>query len=191
MAIQKLIKDKIAAKEAREVAKPPKYARKNQGEKYSLSLAGEFYVAAELHRHGIHASVSYGTAKNADVYAFAPSTNRYVKVEVKSASAGSLNWPTGKNSIYDELISPDTFWVFVLVPLPDDAIAPEFFVYSSEELVRALQASANAYNEGYKARHGRNFDQNKGVHGLQVARAREMGGKNAWAKIKARLSELG
>jgi len=34
-----------------------------QAQKYHLSLAGEFYVAAELQRRGISAAVTYGNAK--------------------------------------------------------------------------------------------------------------------------------
>ena len=44
-----------------------------QAQKYHLSLAGEFYVAAELQRRGISAAVTYGNAKNADVVAFSMS----------------------------------------------------------------------------------------------------------------------
>ena len=164
--------------------------KKSQGEKYSLSLAGEFYVAAELQRHGIHASVSYGTAKNADVLAFAPTTNRYVKVEVKSTWSGAPNWLTVRSSIKDDAISPDTFWVLVIVPRPDEEKLPEFFVFSSEEIVQTLQQRDRDYNEGYKQRNeGKDFDPNKGVPSFLVAKARSLGAKGAWSKIRARLLE--
>ena len=54
-----------------------------QAEKYHLSLAGEFYVAAELQRRGISAAVTYSNAKKADVVAFS-SGSYAVAIEVKS-----------------------------------------------------------------------------------------------------------
>ena len=45
---------------------------KSQQRKYNLSLAGDFFVAAELQRRGVMASVTYGNAKKADVVAFSP-----------------------------------------------------------------------------------------------------------------------
>ena len=55
-----------------------------QAAKYHLSLAGEYYVAAELQRRGIHASVTYGNAKQTDVVAFCEASTRAVVIEVKA-----------------------------------------------------------------------------------------------------------
>lgn len=57
-----------------------------QAQKYHSSLAGEFFVAAELQRQGIAAAVTYGNAKNADVVAFSISGDKAVVIEVKSTS---------------------------------------------------------------------------------------------------------
>jgi hypothetical protein len=61
-----------------------------QLQKYHLSLAGEFFVAAELQRRGISAAVTYGYAKSADVVAFSMSGEKAVVIEVKSTS--QLKW---------------------------------------------------------------------------------------------------
>jgi hypothetical protein len=56
----------------------------NQPEKYHLAMAGEYFVAAQLQRLGVSASVTYGNAKRADVVAFSESSDRVVEVEVKT-----------------------------------------------------------------------------------------------------------
>ena len=60
--------------------------RGSQQQKYSLNLAGEFYVAAELNRRGIFASVTYGAAKNADVLAFDQQSHQTAVIEVKTTA---------------------------------------------------------------------------------------------------------
>jgi hypothetical protein len=47
-----------------------RFLMSKQAQKYHLSLAGEFFVAAELQRRGVAAAVTYDNAKNADVVAF-------------------------------------------------------------------------------------------------------------------------
>ena len=44
-----------------------------QERKSFLNLAGEFAVASELNRRGVHAAVTYGTSKRADIFAMADS----------------------------------------------------------------------------------------------------------------------
>lgn len=41
-----------------------------QAVKYHLAMAGEYFVAAQLHRLGVSAAVTFGNAKTADVVAF-------------------------------------------------------------------------------------------------------------------------
>lgn len=60
---------------------------KRQEEKYHLSMAGEFFVAAQLQRLGVSASVTYGNAKSADVVAFAKDKDIAVIIEVKSSGS--------------------------------------------------------------------------------------------------------
>lgn len=57
-----------------------------QKQKYNLAMAGEYYVAAELHRRGIPASITYGNAKKADVVATSEDGEAAVVIEVKSTS---------------------------------------------------------------------------------------------------------
>jgi hypothetical protein len=62
-------------------------------EKSFLNLAGEFAVASELNRRGVHASVTYGTSKRADVFAIGDSRDSVVRIEVKCS--GQQKWLIG------------------------------------------------------------------------------------------------
>jgi hypothetical protein len=74
---------KLGEQQAKKLASEPRV--NGQAEKDSVHLAGEYYVAAELHRRGIHATITYGNAKAADILAFSLEGNRLARVEVKSS----------------------------------------------------------------------------------------------------------
>jgi hypothetical protein len=48
------------------------------------SLAGEFFVAAELLKHGLQTSVTFGNAKAIDLLAYNPDTGRQFTIQVKA-----------------------------------------------------------------------------------------------------------
>jgi hypothetical protein len=127
-----------------------------QSQKYSLAMAGEFFVAAQLQRLGASASVTYGNAKRADVVAISKATNQAVIVEVKTSSAGS--WPIGSRV---PLPSPQ-LWVFVHLSLTNTA-APEYYVIDQTELHRLLAPSEQAYFAQYQAKHGVAYGDKPGV----------------------------
>lgn len=105
--------------------------------KYHLNLAGEYRVAAELLKRGLHATITYGNAKGADIYAIGEN-RRTAVVEVKSSS--SSRFITKFFQTYaDELKAHPDFWV--LYSLIGDA--EQFFVLSHEEMTTA-QSKRNA-----------------------------------------------
>ena len=125
--------------------------RSSQQQKYALNLAGEFYVAAELNRRGIFASVTYGAAKNADVLAFDQQSRKTAVIEVKTTASPNRKWITGQHSIDESSISSQLFWVLVLVPVPEDANgSPRFFVFTSQELVEKVSENHAAYRARYQ-----------------------------------------
>lgn len=146
--------------------------RTKQELKYHLSLAGEFYVAAELQRRGLHASVVYGNAKSTDVVAFFEASSRAAVVEVKSTAQS--DWVVG-----DTVPAPsDKPWVFVRVPT-DVQTPPRFFVMTQRELHDILTPGDLAYRERFKAKHGVEFK--KGVVTLTLKEAEPHA--NQWEKI--------
>jgi hypothetical protein len=78
---------------------------------YHRSIAGEFYVAAELQRREIHAAVTYGNAKATDIIAFSRDRDRSVVVEVKSTD--TKEWVVGSGEMPPASPKP---WVFVRIP---------------------------------------------------------------------------
>jgi hypothetical protein len=79
-----------------------------QDEKYFLNMAGEFLVAGELFRQHLHASVTYGNAKGADVVAWIRRSSPII-IEVKTT--GNDCWVVGNRAPEPS----DDIWI--LVPL--------------------------------------------------------------------------
>ncbi len=158
--------------------------RGSQQQKYALNLAGEFYVAAELNRRGIFASVTYGAAKNADVLAFDQQSRKTAVIEVKTTAGVNRKWITGQHSIDKNSINSQLFWVLVLVPGIEDAdTSPRFFVFTSKELVEKVSESHAAYRARYQETHGTQFQDSGGVYSLAISEAESMQVEGQWAKI--------
>jgi hypothetical protein len=127
-----------------------------QTEKYHKAMAGEYLVAAQLHRNRLMASVTYGNAKRADVVVFSSDSSNAVVVEVKSSSKG--RWPVGNR------VPPasDKPWVFV--HLPDNPLeSPEFFVMTQADINRILGPLEKKYLEGYFNKHNEPYGDKPGV----------------------------
>jgi len=150
-----------------------------QSRKHSLGLAGEFFVAAELLRRGVLASVTYGNAKKADVVALSPSGRNAVVIEVKTTSSDS--WIVG-NSVPP---AGDGLWVFVYLP-PSEADSPKYFVLTSTEVHEIVGADFKAYRERFRAKNNREFA-GAAVQTLSRTKAQPHEGK--WEKVLSRASE--
>ena len=158
--------------------------RGSQQQKYALNLAGEFYVAAELNRRGIFASVTYGAAKNADVLAFNQQSRKTAVIEVKTTASANKKWITGQHSIDKSSINSQLFWVLVLVPGIEDADAsPRFFVFTSKELVGKVSESHAAYRAKYQEKHGTQFQDSGGIYSLSITEAEAMQAEGQWSKL--------
>lgn len=133
-----------------------------QAERYRLAMTGEFFVAAQLQRLGISATVTYGNAKRADVVAVNRETGRAVTIEVKSTNKS--RWPVG-NRVPLPSQQP---WVFVHVP-DDTAQAPQFFILLQNELHEILAPVEAEYWARYQAKHGRAYgDKTPGVAAAEL-----------------------
>jgi hypothetical protein len=144
-----------------------------QAAKYHLSLAGEYYVAAELQRRGIHASVTYGNAKQTDVVAFSDESTRAVVIEVKST--GQPDWIVG-NKTPEPSVKP---WVFVHIPLDANA-SPEFYVLTQSQIHELLAPSDAEYYRRYRERHGR---ESTGIGVVTLSRKQAAPFKGCWQTI--------
>jgi hypothetical protein len=150
-----------------------------QAQKYHLSIAGEFYVAAELQRRGISAAVTYGNAKSADVVAFSISGEKTVVIEVKSTS--QARWVVG-GKVPPPSSKP---WVFVHIPA-DAASAPRYYIALQSELHDILAPIGVEYRRKFREKHGVEYGDRPGVENLSLIQAQAFEG--AWEKILRQLS---
>ncbi len=58
--------------------------KKQRADGQLTSLAGEFFVAAELVKRGLQTSVTFGNAKAIDLLTYNPNTRQNFTVQVKS-----------------------------------------------------------------------------------------------------------
>ena len=152
-----------------------------QEEKFAVGMAGEHFVAAELLRREVLASVTMGNAKKADVIARNLESSKIQVVEVKSSSR--KQWVVGKIPE-----SNDTrIWVFVNIPKEPES-SPTYYVCTAKELYEILIIKDREYNEKYKERHNGASFNGRGVIRLELKEAEGNGFKNQWNKILERLS---
>lgn len=144
----------------------------SQKEKYSVGMAGEHFVVAELLRQGVSASVTLGNAKRADIVALNNDATKVVVVEVKSSP--KKEWVVG-NVVPQATDQP---WVFVHIPA--DGTSPRYFVLTARELNAILSPGDTKYREEFFERHGKPFT-GKGVVKLKLAQAEKY--ENKWSSI--------
>ena len=149
-----------------------------QAEKYSLAIAGEFFVAAQLQRMGARASVTYGNAKRADVVVVGQTSGKSVTIEVKSSGTG--RWPIG-----NRVPAPSNqLWVFVHVP-KTHVQPPQYYVVTQQQLNRLLAPIERAYLARFKAKHGVAYGNRPGV--ATANRTVLAPFQDAWSTILRRL----
>jgi hypothetical protein len=145
-----------------------------QAGEYHLNIAGEFFVAAQLQRLRIPASVTYGNAKKADVVAFSEDGAKAVTIEVKSTS--QPKWIIG-SYIPTQGNNP---WVLVYIP-PDAASSPAYYIMTQNEIREIVLPVSQAYNAKYKEKHGVEYGNKPGV--VSLAQKDAEAHKDAWHKI--------
>lgn len=106
-----------------------------QDRKLHLGLAGEYFVAAELQRRGITASITFGNDKKADVIAFSLSSQKALSVEVKTTMEDK--WVLGGYVPSDAPERRDKLWVFVRIP-KDLETGPDYYVLTEKDQLTPL-----------------------------------------------------
>lgn len=128
----------------------PLYGERVGISKNNLALAGEYRVASELLRRGLHASVTFGNAKAADVFAIG-SNRRAAQIEVKtSQTPGRVVTGFFQKNWDDPRDRPD-FWVLCTFSERRGAASESFYVLTHEEM-KAAQAERNWPGESLTAK---------------------------------------
>jgi len=149
-----------------------------QERKNLIGVAGEFLVAGELLRRGVHCSVTYGNAKKVDVVAFSQTTGRFIVLEVKTTSR--REWIIGSNVPEPS----DKLWAFVFLP-PEESQPPQFFILSALEINAFLGPQHEKYLQNFRIRNGREFV-GPGVQNVTLKQAEP--GRGQWQKVLDKLS---
>jgi hypothetical protein len=89
-------------------------------------LAGELFVAAELLKRGLQASVTFGNAKAIDLFACHPETDRTFSIEVKTLRKKNYFL------LSHTAVKPERIYVFVLLNGIDEAV--EYFIVPGKRL---------------------------------------------------------
>jgi hypothetical protein len=87
-------------------------------------LAGELFVAAELLKRGLQTSITFGNAKQIDLFAHNPDTGQNFTIQVKTLRA--------KNYFPIRFIHPDQIYVFVVLNRPSQAV--QYYIVSGQRL---------------------------------------------------------
>lgn len=96
-----------------------------QEEKFAVGMAGEHFVAAELLRREVLASVTMGNAKKADVIARNIESSKIEIIEIKLSSR--KQWVVGKITESND----SRIWFFVDIPKePENPLA--YYVYTAK-----------------------------------------------------------
>lgn len=89
-------------------------------------LAGEFFVAAELLKRDILASITFGSAKAIDILAYNPRTRRTISVQVKSTRQMNV-FPIDHSRV-------EAVHMYVFVVLNPPGTSPRYFVVPGQIL---------------------------------------------------------
>ncbi|HUW77499.1 MAG TPA: hypothetical protein VMV52_01965 [Candidatus Nanopelagicaceae bacterium] len=141
-------------------------------------MAGEYFVAGQLQRLGLLASVTYGNAKRADVIAFTESSDWAVVVEVKTTRKPQWTF-SGRISTRSQ--KP---WVFVHLPEKSEE-PPRFFVLTQSELHTILAPLDDEYCRKYKEKNGEEYGDRPWM--VNVSLKLLTGHENKWGAITKQL----
>jgi hypothetical protein len=98
----------------------PPLPKRSAIERQITGLAGEFFVAAELLKHGLQTSVTFGNAKAIDLVAINSRTGKTCTVQVKALR--EINY----FPIISSGINPQHTYIFVLLNKPSEAV--QYFI---------------------------------------------------------------
>jgi hypothetical protein len=88
-------------------------------------LSGEFFVAAELLKRGLQASITLGNAKHVDLFAQNPKTGQRFAIQVKSLREEGY-FPV-------RAVQPNQIYVFVVLNEP--GVAVQYFIVQGNRLL--------------------------------------------------------
>jgi len=111
-------------------------------------VAGEYFVAAELSRRGIIASISMRNTRGIDILATNENASRSVTIQCKTNQRGVRSWILNEKA---ETFAPKNHY-YVFVSLADNLVRPAFHVIPAKVVAKYTRESHAAWLKGKKTR---------------------------------------
>ncbi|PUA33206.1 MAG: hypothetical protein B7O98_01865 [Zestosphaera tikiterensis] len=117
-----------------------------------ISLAGEFYVVAQLFQRGFVATPTLGKTKHVDILVYHPETGRRVIIEVKTTQEETAkkksklfgeNYEWIMHEKHENIVDPNLFYCFVLLRRVNEL--PRFFIVPSKEVAEYVKEEHKRY----------------------------------------------
>jgi len=93
-------------------------------------VAGEYYVAAELSKRGLIASITLRNTAGVDILCRDGRSNKGIGIQVKTASGKAKKWLLNKKC--EKHSAKDLFYIFVSLKGSDEA--PDFYIVPSRSV---------------------------------------------------------
>ena len=98
-------------------------------------VAGEYFVAAELSRQGLIASITLRNTKGIDILASNSDASRQVGIQVKTNQSGRTGWVLNRKA--EDYFAENLFYVFV--NLREANGRPDFYVVPSTVVAKVVK----------------------------------------------------
>jgi hypothetical protein len=107
-------------------------------------LAGEYFVAAELSRRGIIASVTLKNTKGVDVLASDTNVKQLVGIQVKTNQNAKRKWLLNEQA--EKVHSDNFFYVFVNLDNKKSCV-PDYFIVPSKIVAKRIKENHKRFIE--------------------------------------------
>ena len=98
-------------------------------------VAGEYFVAAELSKRGLIASITLRNSKGVDILCSNSMATKSVGIQVKTSKYSKAEWLLNKKS--EDYYADNLFYVFV--KLNNNQNSPDYFIVPSKVVAKATR----------------------------------------------------
>lgn len=105
-------------------------------DKISIGNCGQYFVAAELERHGFTAAVPMSNTRDFDILAINRNdSSKQYAIQVKTNSGNKLSWVLNKKN--ETIIGKNIYYVFVNL---NDGESPDYFIVPSKTVATYISS---------------------------------------------------
>ncbi|MBQ6932519.1 MAG: aspartate ammonia-lyase [Clostridia bacterium] len=108
----------------------------------SVGNCGEYFVAAELERHGFTAAISMTNTKDFDILAIHKESQKQIAIQVKTNHLNKKTWTL--NNKAETLYKENVYYVFVSLS-EDDAVLPTYYIIDSTTVAKSIKENHFAW----------------------------------------------